>query len=291
MKTTGLGSMSTRILVSLALSFFTTIAIAKWVGTVTISRSAPRLDIVRQTVAQNKFPSWPVTVRYDRGAVAWTNAVGGYLKVNITGSVQWLEENFISLATGGGGCLVFCSPLIIDTARNGFIPGKKGVGVYFDNYGDGTPEHMQWVASGTDDAFLVHDVGGDSIVSDGRELFGNGTIIRLTGKRADNGYDALAQYDLPAFGGNDDGVINSSDEIWEELSLWIDVNANARSESGELHSLADYQIESINIKYKRSRKKTDSAGNLLPYWTWVTTSVAKGPKKLKMADIFFVVLD
>ena len=45
----------------------------------------------------------------------------------------------------------------------------------------------------------------------------------LEGGKAANGFVALAQYDQPLLGGNDDGVISRADAIWPELTMWLDV--------------------------------------------------------------------
>ena len=51
------------------------------------------------------------------------------------------------------------------------------------------------------------------------------------------GFNALAAYDLLANGGNGDGRIDSNDAIYPKLLVWVDLNHNGISESGELISL------------------------------------------------------
>ena len=143
---------------------------------------------------------------------------------------------------------------------------------------------------GTDDGFLVHDINNNGVIDDGSELFGNGTSMVLVKGKAQDGYKALSQYDLPQLGGNNDGLITKADDKWKFLKLWVDSNANGVTDSNEIKELKDYGIKSIGINPRITRNRTDPAGNLLPYWSWVTTKMKKGPKKMKMVDVFFQVI-
>lgn len=81
-----------------------------------------------------------------------------------------------------------------------------------------------------------------------------------------NGFLALAVYDLPASGGNGDGVIDSQDAIFPKLKVWVDLNHNGVSDPGELISLSDLGITSISLKYEAS-SWTDIYGNKFRYRT------------------------
>ena len=204
---------------------------------------------------------------------------GKYRKVRSIGTLLF-EQLSLSYA-GDEEDLV--TPLILDLARNGFRLGPAGLAVEFDINADGEPPKMQWVAEGTDDGFLFLDQNANGAVDSGAELFGSGTTMLGSGQKAAHGYAALSQYDGTDLGGNGDGQITSSDEIWSELKLWIDKNADAESQP-------EFGITTLELNFKNSRK-TDAAGNLVPYWSWVTLKDVRGPKKLKMADVFFQTLD
>src|SRR5262245_9086974 len=175
------------------------------------------------------------------------------------------------------------SPLVVDVGGDGIQLGTKGEGVYFDLLAVGTSLHLQWVRPHGDEAFLVADLNGNGRIDDGSELFGEGTMLVHRGTRARNGFIALAQYDSPSLGGNDDGLITKDDAIWSTLRLWTDSDANGRSAPGEIQTpqaLGVVAFETI----PRFRRHVDSAGNEIPFYAWVRK--AQG-KKLLMVDVFF----
>lgn len=138
----------------------------------------------------------------------------------------------------------------------------------------------------TDDAFLVRDINNDGAINDGTELFGQGTTLR-NGLKAEHGFEALAELDSVFLGGNGDGIINSVDEGWSSMQLWIDKDANGLSTPAELHSLEDYNIVEFRTTYTVSLDKKDSAGNSLPFWSWAIKSGGEGPNRYQVVDVFF----
>ena len=117
------------------------------------------------------------------------------------------------------GAWAQCSPIVINTHKDGIRLGPAGRTVSFDVNADGYPDTVQWVRRGGDEAFLTLDRNRNGVVDDGSELFGVGTPL-FEGGMAPNGFVGLAQYDQPLLGGNDDGVISRADTVWPELALW-----------------------------------------------------------------------
>lgn len=105
--------------------------------------------------------------------------------------------------------------------------------------GCGVRQRTGWIQA--DDAMLAFDKNQDGKINNGTELFGNNTILK-NGTKAANGFEALKEYDE-----NKDGVIDSKDNIYNTLSLWQDTNSDGITDAGELHSLSELGVASIDL--------------------------------------------
>ncbi len=129
------------------------------------------------------------------------------------------------------------SPLVLDIDGDGVeLTSIHSTGsVYWDYDGDGFAEAGGWVTGG--DGLLCIDVNSDGIINNSLELFSDQTGYN-------NGFLVLASYDS-----NADGLINSSDVTWGNLKVWIDTDGDSFSDAGELHTMGDLLITSINLSY------------------------------------------
>jgi hypothetical protein len=181
------------------------------------------------------------------------------------------------------------SPLLIDLGRNRFRFGGPDDGVYFDLLASGVPIHTQWVLPNGDDAFLARDLNGNGRIDDGSELFGQGTLMVLAGVNARHGFQALAQFDKRVLGGNGDGRISRHDEVWEEILLWNDANADGISQSHELTPITQSPVARIFLDAKR-RPHVDEHGNRLALWEQAFPNGVPN-RPYWVVDVFFIELD
>ena len=130
-------------------------------------------------------------------------------------------------------------PIILDLDGDGLETVGLAGNVYFDHDGDGVLTQTGW--AGVNDALLVWDRNGNGAIDTGAELFGDFTPMP-NGTLAPNGFAALAALDS-----NGDGVIDASDPAFHELKLWRDTSQDGKTDSGELSSLADAGIVSLNL--------------------------------------------
>jgi len=145
------------------------------------------------------------------------------------------------------------SPVILDLDGDGVeTTSIADGGAYFDHDGNGFAEQTGW--AGADDGLLVMDRDGNGTIDTGKELFGDQTILN-NGQRASNGFQALADLDS-----NTDGKIDINDTAYSQLKIWQDADGDGYTSEGELKTLSDAGIASINTGYTNSTT-VDSNGN------------------------------
>lgn len=148
------------------------------------------------------------------------------------------------------------SPLLLDLDGDGLeisqlAPSSRTL---FDLNADGIRTQMAW--AGRDDAFLALDRDGNGQIDNGRELFGDQTLLS-NGKKATDGYAALADLDS-----NKDGHIDALDARFQALRVWRDLDQDGQSEAGELQSLAQAGITRIDLN-KQANTQTLADGTRL----------------------------
>ena len=171
-------------------------------------------------------------------------------------------------------CNEIYSPLVIDLNQKGINLSDPRVGMPFDINGNGSKERISCpTSSGT--PFLTLPLNGEIININ--QLFGNHTI-GPDGEKSDNGFIALAKFDL-----NFDGVIDQEDKVYNELRLWDEGNCNGNVDPGELSSLENKEIFKINLLYKNIFQ-ADQYGNASKQHSYVESD--RGD--LNIFDVWFV---
>ncbi|MBI1762812.1 MAG: VCBS repeat-containing protein [Acidobacteria bacterium] len=161
-------------------------------------------------------------------------------------------------------------PILIDLGNSGFAFTDIAGGVKFDLRGDGQKFQTAWPTANSDDAWLVLDRDGNGTIDSGREMFGNFTP-QVTDAVFANGFLAMAEYDKPEHGGNNDGKLDALDVVFPFLQLWQDANHNGYSEPVELTTVASRNIVSLPLTYIEATV-TDQYGNRFSLKNNVTLS-------------------
>jgi len=173
-----------------------------------------------------------------------------------------------------GSCCCSMSPIVIDVSRywdwatnsgNGYKFTDVAGGVRFDLNGDGSKEQVAWTTATSENAWLALDRNGNGAIDNGKELFGNftdqvGPSGEAVAPGQGNGWQALAEFDRGRSGGNDNGVIDAGDAVFQSLRLWVDRNHNGISEPNELITLPSIGLTRIELGYADA-PWTDQYGN------------------------------
>ncbi|MEW5678654.1 hypothetical protein [Comamonas kerstersii] len=145
-------------------------------------------------------------------------------------------------------------PIILDLDGDGLETVGLASNIYFDHDDDGVLTKTGW--AGANDALLVWDRNGNGTIDTGAELFGDFTVLP-NGTLAPNGFAALAALDA-----NGDGVIDATDPAFAELKLWRDISQDGVSQGGELVSLADAGIVSLNLAHSLKNQRLANGNTL-----------------------------
>ncbi|MGB9108822.1 MAG: SdrD B-like domain-containing protein, partial [Telluria sp.] len=164
------------------------------------------------------------------------------------------------------------TPIAIDLNGDGVHTVARSVsvasGAAFDLLGNGTAIHSGWLSSS--DGFLAVDLNGNGKIDGIGELFG--------GSSKGAGFAKLASYDS-----NGDGVVDLHDTAFAELRIWRDANGNHITDSGELMTLAEAGVSSLQVAHV-DVPFVDAQGNLHLERSSVT--LANG-KVADMTDVYF----
>lgn len=166
-------------------------------------------------------------------------------------------------------------PIALDLDGDGIetVSANGFAGSLFDHDNDGIRTAGGWVSA--DDGLLVWDKNGNGRIDNGAELFGDNTALS-NGSRAEHGYAALAQHDL-----NQDGIIDSRDAVFKQLRVWRDLNQDGISQEGELFTLEETGIASLNLAYQNTRRDLGNGNSTAQVGSYTKADGTSG----EMADL------
>ena len=228
--------------------------------TASVMRQIPVPNWGNWTTSGKHWFIWLFVSWYQAGSTAST---AGVWPVQQSAADQCAAQGADYYGNGGDCVGTPGSPIIIDTARDGYHLTSAEDGVLFDLNGDGIPERVAWTRGDSDDGFLAIDRNNNGRIDDGSELFGNHTPVY--GDRTDvtslNGFEALKFAEGPTWGTSyAEGRIDARDAVFSRLLIWRDRNHNGISEPDELTPLADAGVQWIGTDYS-TKKRVDKFGN------------------------------
>jgi Ca2+-binding RTX toxin-like protein len=141
-----------------------------------------------------------------------------------------------SMLDFSNGAYGLAAAVVIDFDLDGLeLRKRKKSDATFDMNADGTRDDTGWINH--NEALLVLDRNGNGIVD------GTGEISFVGDREgAKTGLEGLL-----AFDSNRDGVLSAKDARFAEFRIWRDRNGDGRSDTGELYSLTDIGIASIEL--------------------------------------------
>lgn len=140
--------------------------------------------------------------------------------------------------TSGDSSYDWFLPVALDLDGDGIeLVSKDDTRAYFDTDGDGFRSHIGWI--GADDAFLAIDKNTDGKIDQAEEL----SFALWTMDAADTDIEALKTI----FDTNSDNVLDVSDNQFSQFRVWQDANGDGITDDGELKTLAEAGIASINL--------------------------------------------
>ncbi|MDA9762091.1 DUF5801 domain-containing protein, partial [Desulfobacterales bacterium] len=144
------------------------------------------------------------------------------------------------------------TPIAIDLDNNGIQYLSRENGVTFEDQISGIISEIAWVAP--NDGLLVIDANQSGTIDETREF-----VFTEWSNRAETDLQAVSE----VFDTNQDGILSEQDEQFSDFAVWQDLNSDAKSDEGELFSLNELGIESVELSYTEdSEGRSDADGDV-----------------------------
>lgn len=181
-----------------------------------------------------------------------------------------INQSYISSLNTSASIVKLTYPLVLDLEGNGIETiSLSDSNAYFDLDGDGFAEKVGWLSK--NDATLVIDKNNNGIIEGMGEVFGGINP------------DTAGFTELKFLDSNNDDIIDVKDAQFNELQIWQDLNEDAITDAGELKTLQQANIESINLNYGEMHQ--DNNSNYIAYASTYTTT---GGQVRLIGDAFYV---
>lgn len=129
-------------------------------------------------------------------------------------------------------------PIALDLDGDGVeLVSEQDSRAYYDVNGDGFRRNVGWV--GADDAFLAIDKDGNGKIEQSDEL----SFALWTAATDDTDLDALKA----VFDTSHDNKLDAGDAQFSQMRVWQDANGDGVTDAGELKTLVEAGITSINL--------------------------------------------
>ena len=158
------------------------------------------------------------------------------------------------------------NPISIDLDMDGKIDYlSKEEGQVFYDEGTGIASSIAWVSE--DDGLLVIDADQSGSINEIKEF-----AFTEWSDSATTDLQALAE----VFDTNQDGLLDEKDESFVDFGVWQDKNSDAQTDPGELYSLKELGIESIELFYKENSEESIEAEGEVEIFGQVNVNYADG---------------
>ncbi len=171
----------------------------------------------------------------------------------------------------------YIDPLVLDLNGDGVkLTDYATDPVLFDidNDGGSSLEQTGWASA--QDGILVMDISGNGTIDNISETFSeyfNGTAG--TGGNAGtkpyaDGFAALKSQDA-----NGDNVFTSADTNYTNVRVWVDANHDAKTDLGELKTLAELNIPQINLNRQNQSGLVRDGNEVLASGSFIQNNITK----------------
>jgi uncharacterized repeat protein (TIGR02543 family) len=176
-------------------------------------------------------------------------------------------------------------PLILDLNGDGIHTTGLEDPVHFWIDLQGRSEATAWTDPNTEEAFLWTDLNNDHMAQV-TELFGS-RMIAHNGNYHAQGFEALAKYDRPYYGGDNDGQITHEDWLWARLKLWVDRNHDGVSQPTEISVPSSHRIVALNVPHIEGDSYDEHGNELYLVGSYVARTHGNATEERLMADVEF----